>query len=259
MTLDAKGDIHSIWLDHRGLAAGGEHAMHKGSMDGVAMAQKSSLYYASVTGEGVREKALFPGVCYCCKTALALGPDGSLYAAWRHVFDGNFRDMAFTVSRDGGKTFAPMTRVNQDGWKIEGCPDDGPAMAVDATGTVHLVLPTVSNETGVILYATSRDGRTFSKPVPVPTFGTPKASHPQITIDGKGTVVIGWDELKGGVRTAGVIDVRQDASGKIAFGNPQPLGDASTYPVLAGADGGLVAAWTSGAPNQTVIKVRRLR
>lgn len=247
---DANGGLHAVWLDHRGLAAGGEHAMHKGDHDGVAMAQKSSLYYWG----GGPERELFAGVCYCCKTALTVAPDGAIYAAWRHVFEGNFRDIAFTASHDGGKTFSPMTRVNQDGWKIDGCPDDGPAMAVDRSGVVHLAWPTVSNEKGVILYATSRDGKTFGKPQQVPTFGTPKSSHPQIAIDGSGTVIIGWDEVRDGARSAGYVDVT--AKG---FGTPQSLGKASMYPVLAAAETGLIAAWTSGAPNQSVIAVRRIR
>jgi hypothetical protein len=224
--------------------------MHKGAHDGVAMAQQSGLYYWG----GGPERELFKGVCYCCKTALAVGADGAIYAAWRHVFEGNFRDIAFTASRDGGKTFSPMTRVNQDGWKIDGCPDDGPAMAVDRSGVVHLAWPTVSNDKGVILYATSRDGNTFGKPQQVPTFGTPKASHPQIAIDGSGTVVIGWDEVRDGARSAGIVDVTAQG-----FGTPQSLGKASMYPVMAAAERGLVAAWTSGPPNQSAITVRRIR
>ena len=47
--------------------------------------------------------ALTGGVCYCCKTALAVGADGAIYAAWRHVYPGNMRDIAFTLSRDGGQ------------------------------------------------------------------------------------------------------------------------------------------------------------
>ena len=157
----------------------GNHAGHKGEHDGVAMAQQSGLYYAA---DGTAERELFKGVCYCCKTAMATGPKGQIYAAWRHVFAGNMRDMGFTMSRDGGKTFTPLTRVNQDGWSIQGCPDDGPAMAVDAKGTVHLVWPTVKNEQGVILYATSHDGVTFAPPVRLPTLGSPKPSHPQIVV-----------------------------------------------------------------------------
>ena len=102
--------------------------MHKGEHDGVAMAQKSGLYYWG----GAPERELFKGVCYCCKTALTIGPRGEIHAAWRHVFAGNMRDMAFTMSRDGGKSFSPLLRVAEDGWSIAGCPDDGPATAVDA-------------------------------------------------------------------------------------------------------------------------------
>ena len=259
MAIDSKGGAHAIWLDHRGMAAGGEHSEHKGEHDGTAMAQKSALYYASASASGVRERSLFPGVCYCCKTALAIAPDGALFAAWRHVFAGNFRDIGFTVSRDGGASFAPMTRVNQDGWSINGCPDDGPAMAIDAAGVVHLAWPTVSNEAGVILYARSRDGKTFTKPVQVPTFGSPKASHPQIAIDGAGSIFVGWDEVRSGARAAGLVQITSSASGAVTFGAPQAIGEATAYPVMAPAERGLVAAWTSGPPNQSVIKVRRLK
>ena len=64
---DANGKLHVIWLDHRGMVAAGEHAMHKGEGDGAAMAQRSGLYYWG----GAPERELFKGVCYCCKTARA--------------------------------------------------------------------------------------------------------------------------------------------------------------------------------------------
>jgi hypothetical protein len=257
-TLDATGKLHTIWLDHRVMAAekaAGTHAGHKGEHDGVAMAQKSGLYYAA---DGVPERELFKGVCYCCKTALATGPKGELYAAWRHVFAGNMRDMGFTASRDGGKTFTPLVRVNQDGWSINGCPDDGPAMAVDAAGTIHLVWPTVRNETGVILYATSRNNAAFSIPVRVPTLGGPKPSHPQVAVDGRGRVVIAWDEVIAGVRRAAFVPVTAGASTPATFGTPTVIAEStpSSYPVLAAIDGGLVAAWTSGTPDRSTIGVR---
>ena len=201
--MDEAGTVHTIWLDHRGMAAdkAADHAGHKGDHDGVAMAQKSALYYGPARAGAERE--LFKGVCYCCKTAMVAAPGGVLYAAWRHVFEGNLRDIAFTSSRDGGKTFTPMTRVHQDGWAINGCPDDGPAMAVDAAGTVHMVWPTLLNGTdGTLLYATAAAGKTFGKPLRVPTLGSPKPSHPQIAIDGAGLPVIAWDEVRDGVRRA---------------------------------------------------------
>lgn len=247
-TVDDRGRLHAIWLDHRGMAAAGDHAMHKSEDDGVAMAQKSGLYYA--TADGV-ERELFKGVCYCCKTAMATGPKGEIYAAWRHVFAGNMRDMAFTASRDGGRTFSPLTRVNQDGWSIAGCPDDGPAMAVDAQGAVHLVWPTVKDEQGVILYAVSTDGKSFSAPTRVPTLGGAKPSHPQIAIDRAGRINVAWDESQNGVRRAAVRWIGSSTP-------PAVLGDATSYPVMAATNAGMVTAWTSGAANASVITVRRL-
>ncbi len=100
------------------------------------MAQLSDLRYAAVSARGVEhsERALLPGVCYCCKTALVTGQNGQLFAAWRHVYPGNIRDIAFSQSLDGGRTFSAHTRVSEDQWQLAGCPDDGPAMAVDARG-----------------------------------------------------------------------------------------------------------------------------
>ena len=157
---DRNGRVYAVWLDHRELAqqdgaVAASHHDHAGAAqpsadatqkpDGVAMAQRSKLYLASLDG-AVPPRALTGGVCYCCKTALATAADGSIFAAWRHVYPGNIRDIAFTSSRDGGRTFASPLRVSEDKWVLEGCPDDGPAMAVDAKGRVHIVWPTLITE-----------------------------------------------------------------------------------------------------------------
>ena len=123
LAIDEGGTPHILWLDHRGLAARPKMA-HDHHGDGADMAQFSGLYYS--TGAGERELA--KGVCYCCKVAFAAGTDGSLFAAWRHVYKGNIRDIAFAASRDGGRTFSAPSRVSEDNWQLAGCPDDGPAI-----------------------------------------------------------------------------------------------------------------------------------
>jgi hypothetical protein len=254
-TLDARGNLHTIWLDHRGLAtdiAKPSSAGHKGEHDGVAMAQKSGLYYRSVASSSERE--LFKGVCYCCKTAIATGAKGEIYAAWRHVFPGNLRDMALTVSRDGGRSFDPLVRVHEDKWSINGCPDDGPAMAVAPSGSIHLVWPTVLDGTvGALHYSWTHDGRSFISPVRVPTLGSPKPSHPQIAIDARGRVMVAWDEVVKGVRTAVAREVRQSGGG-IQFGPTITLDESGSamYPVLAAIKNGWMAVWTGGGTPSTV-------
>jgi hypothetical protein len=224
------------------------------------MAQKSKLYFASLDGSAA-PRAITGGVCYCCKTALAAGADGSIYAAWRHVYPGNLRDMAFTISRDGGRTFASPIRVSEDKWALEGCPDDGPAMAVDAQNRIHLAWPTlVANGPGGeptigIFYATSRDGRSFTARERIPAEGLPH--HPRIVVSG-GTLVVAWDELKDGTRRTVV--ARRGAGATGPFSRDVVSGDApGIYPVLAPVSDGVIVAWTSGAGTAaSAIRVTRL-
>src|SRR4029079_2845491 len=174
-----------VWLDHRELAqqdgaVAASHHDHTASSgakpDGVAMAQRSKLYFASLDG-AVAPRALTGGVCYCCKTALATAADGWVFAGRRHVYPGNIRDIAFTMSRDGGNTFAVPLRVSEDKWVLEGCPDDGPAMAVDAKRRIHIVWPTLVDDAGAdsptiaLFYATSGDGLRFTPRARIPSEG----------------------------------------------------------------------------------------
>lgn len=133
-------------------------------------------------------------------------------------------------------------------------------MAVDASGTVHLVWPTVIGGTeGAILYASSRDGRSFSKPARVPTFGSPKPSHPQVVVDGKGGIAVAWDEVVDGRRVAAVRRAPVDGPRGATFGEVVQLATegASTYPVLAATDNGIVAVWIT-AGDRSVVKVRTI-
>jgi hypothetical protein len=60
--------------------------------------------------------------------------------------------------------------VSADNWVLDGCPENGPSLAVDAGGRVHVVWPTLvpggtaSSEPAMSLfYATSADGIHFSR------------------------------------------------------------------------------------------------
>lgn len=269
------GQVHAIWLDHRGMAAAPgthQHAGHRQSgsapekRDGVAMAQRSGLYYATLnaTGRAVRttERELVKGVCYCCKTAVAVRPDGAIVAAWRHVYTGNIRDIAFTMSADGGRSFTAPVRVSEDHWQLDGCPDDGPALAVARDNVVHIVWPTViggANPEGALFYTSTKDGRTFTPRQRIPTLGSPKPSHPQIAIGGDGQLMIAWDEARNGSRTVAMRSLTVSPAGA-SFGPIQVPGNGVTsYPVLAPTPKGLVAAWTSGSGDRAAVVVSRIQ
>jgi hypothetical protein len=269
IAVEPGGRVDAIWLDHRELAheasMTASHHDHKGGAgtpDGVAMAQKSKLFFASLDG-ALAPRALTGGVCYCCKTAL-VSTGGAIYAAWRHVYPGNLRDMAFTMSRDGGRTFSEPLRVSEDKWALEGCPDDGPAMAVDTQNRVHIVWPTLvagataaAERNTALFYAMSSDGKRFTPRQRIPTEGTPH--HPRIAIGADGALTLAWDELANGARQVAV------GRGTIAAdGHPRIRREALTegvggvYPALAAGADAVVAAWAGGTASTSSIQVRRL-
>ncbi len=207
-----------------------------------------------------RRAPITGGVCYCCKTALATAADGAVFAAWRHVYPGNIRDIAFTSSRDGGKTFAPPLRVSEDKWVLEGCPDDGPAMAVDARNRVHIVWPTLIGEgsadpTIALFYAMSADGARFTPRKRIPTEGMPH--HPQIAIGADGSLTVAWDEGANGKRRAAMARTTVDAAAGSAL-TRSVIGEAAVYPVVAATSDAAIVAWTSGASTNSTIQVTRV-
>jgi hypothetical protein len=271
IAVEPGGRVDVVWLDHRELASDSKmaaaHRDHSAKSiekpDGVAMAQKSKLYFASLDGSAA-PRTVTGGVCYCCKTALVGGAGGRVYAAWRHVYPGNLRDMAFTMSRDGGRTFDAPIRVSEDKWAIEGCPDDGPSMVVDAQQRIHVVWPTLvreqraesaePTETIALFYASSSDGLTFTPRQRIPTEGLPH--HPRVAVAADGSLTVAWDELTKATRRIAIARAMGADKGAPDFRRELLTSQSpALYPALAIAGRGVIAVWTSGTSTESSIQI----
>jgi hypothetical protein len=103
--------------------------------------------------------------CPCCKTALAVSADGTLYAGWRQVLPGSFRHIAVASSTDGGTKFSAPVVVSDDRWMLQGCPVSGPSLSVDtASGNLKVVWYAAGEGSapGVYLAESKDNGRSFS-------------------------------------------------------------------------------------------------
>jgi hypothetical protein len=180
------------------------------------------------------------------------------------VYPGNLRDIAFTMSADGGRTFTAPLRISEDRWAIDGCPENGPSIAVDASHRIHVVWPTLvpgptanSEPTLGLFYATSRDGRRFSARQRLQTVGVPR--HAQIAIGPGNEMVVAWDEQARAVRQVALARGSVQANGSVTFKRQTIAGDQSgVYPALAIVSDAVVLAWTSGPAGQTRLRTERL-
>jgi hypothetical protein len=264
MAATPSGRVHVLWLDHRsvppathahGAVASGPAAPPR---DPVEQASFSKLYSASLDG-AAPPQVITGSVCYCCKTSFVSGADGTLYGVWRHVFPGDFRDMALTISRNGGRSFTAPLRVSEDHWEFDGCPDNGPALAVDGAKRVHVVWPTPADGKNpnamALFYAQSRDGAAFSPRVKLPTDGP--AGHVNVTALRTGELVVTWEELTGGARTVKVARGMPDASGRVTF-RTAATPAAGKYPAVVETPSGALVAWTQSQNGTNSIALQRI-
>jgi hypothetical protein len=265
LAVDAAGVAQVTWLDGRNAEP---HHHHEGAMAmpmPMPMPMRQDVFHAVWTGTAVEaEHSVAPTACFCCKTATAVAPNGDVYIAWRNIYPVNLRDMAVARSTDGGRTFSAPVRVSEDHWHIDGCPEDGPSLAVTTDNVVHIVWPTLVGDASrqkAVFYSASRDdGQTFAPRTRIDN-GTGVAAHPRLVALGA-HVTAAWDE---NTSTGTRVYVRTVAPGRAtgtasALGTVHVLGDApsAVYPAIAASGTDAVVAWTQRTAGGSEIRVARV-
>src|SRR5215204_1813809 len=158
------GRIYAGWLDERNVHA----PTPSTKAEGHHMESNRELYVAYSTDGGHTfsvNRKVASEACPCCKTALAVSDDGTLYAGWRQVLPGNYRHIAVASSRDGGTKFSAPVIVSDDRWMLQGCPVSGPSLSVDvASGSLKVAWYAAgeSSAPGVYFTESQDKGRSFS-------------------------------------------------------------------------------------------------
>jgi hypothetical protein len=140
------GGFGVVWLDGRNM---------KPSPDGEGIGDMS-LRAATFAADGTQasDAAVDTRVCECCPTAAAPLADG-VVVAYRDRSPDEIRNIQ-VVRLAGGRWSAPAP-VHDDGWRIDGCPVNGPA-ASSAGRDVALAWFSVQEDRGHAFVAFSQDG-----------------------------------------------------------------------------------------------------
>ena len=164
VAITGDGRIYAAWLDERNV-----HTPEPSTKaEGHHMESNRDVYLAYSTDGGrsfSANKKVASEACPCCKTALTVSPDGTLYAGWRQVLPGSFRHIAVAGSSDGGKNFSNPVIVSDDRWVLQGCPVSGPSLSVDrASGNLKVVWYAAGEGTAAgVYFAESKDkGQSFT-------------------------------------------------------------------------------------------------
>ncbi len=252
--LDAPGaPLGLVWLDGRGYATAAAATgradgpapitlVHGGHPHGHAATNETALRFTTLAADGTpgEEVVLDARTCDCCPTAAALTAEGPL-VAYRDRSADETRDIA-VVRRVNGAWTSPRL-VHADGWKIDGCPVNGPSVAAEGR-TVALAWFTGAGERPHVRLAFSQDaGATFSAPVELADASP--LGHVAVALT-PGGAAIAWLD---GPATGATLRLRHvSADGTAAA--PATIasgldGRRAGNPVLARQGEALVLAWTT--------------
>jgi hypothetical protein len=194
-------------------------------------------------------------VCDCCQTAAAVTSHGPI-VLYRDRSDANVRDIGVVRSVNGAWTSpAPLHR---DGWVIDGCPVNGPAVSAAGERVAAVWFTGARDSAKVQLVFSDDAGATFGSPVRIDA-GAP-AGRVDTELLANGDAVVTWlersDSSAASVRAR---RVRRDGVALPSIAVATTLGSRpSGFPRMVRDGDGVVVAWTEPGA-MSVVRVARVR
>ncbi|MGI9237537.1 MAG: hypothetical protein ACR2QZ_09080 [Woeseiaceae bacterium] len=221
-----------LWLDGRKTGA---DASDDPTTTGMTLRSAAVARDGGLSGEQLVDDL----VCDCCQTDIAVSSDGPI-AVYRNRTVEEIRDIYVTRFSDG--QWEAGSPIADDGWKIAGCPVNGPA--IDAMGDlVAIAWFSAANDKTIVRAAVSTNaGRTFKKPVEIAS--SRASGHVGIAVIDRTSVAVSWVESD--KRGTNAIRIRSLTSGGV-LGPAETVGRSTLlriYPQLARSEDRLILAWT---------------
>ena len=230
----ANDGVQAVWLDGRHTSA--EHDPAPGGRGSM------TLRGATIGPDGQRlddDFEIDPRVCDCCQTDSTQTSEGQVIV-YRDRSEREVRDIALVRKTAHGWT-QPL-HVNDDGWVIDACPVNGPA--VDAHGrTVAVAWFTAPDLPRVRLAFSGDGGRSFAPPVEVASGRV--AGRVDVVLLDEERAVVSW--LSDGTAGAEILAqpfTREGAAAPAMTVARSSVARSSGFPQMIRTHGGLLFAWT---------------
>jgi hypothetical protein len=204
-----------------------------------------SLVHTTLDADGQLgpETTLDARVCDCCQTDTAVA-EGAIVVVYRDRSDKEVRDMS--VVRFAGGRWSEPRPVARDGWEINGCPVNGPAIAA-AGPLVAVAWFTAANERSRVKVAFSSDSaETFGTPITVDD-GQP-LGRVDVVLLPRGVALVSWLEQTQRGTELRVRRVSPDGThGEALTVADSSAARSSGFPRMVRSDDEVVVAWRDAA------------
>jgi len=225
------GKLAAIWLDGRNMPDE-EH----GNM---------ALIYTTVGSNGALgpEMQIDNRVCECCKTAMTATSDG-LLAVYRDRSDKEIRDIS--IARYTNGRWSQPEVLSKDGWEIDGCPINGPAVSSNGKNVAVAWFTAPDDKPQVNLLMSADSGKTFGKKIRVD--GGNPAGRVDVVSLASGDAVVSWIERAGQSPQLHTRRFAANGSGAPAL-NVSTTGGVRSggFPRMVASADDIVITWTDSA------------
>jgi hypothetical protein len=236
---------YAVWLDGRATAGEGHgHGADPHGSAAGAMTLRGAMLQTQGAVAGV---AIDARVCDCCQTDTA-ATRNALVVVYRDRAADETRDILAARLVDG--VWSKPVVVHADGWRIDACPVNGPAVA--AHGDTVIVAWFTAPDRPRIRLAFSQDGgRTFAAPIEVAS-GKVMGRVDVVALTA-GRAVVSWlaEDTHGAMVRAQPFTAT-GAAGLAMDVTRADVGRSSGFPQMARVPGGLLFAWTAAGPEPRV-------
>ena len=229
-TPDAK--LAAIWLDGRNMPSEEEGDM--------------ALMYTTIAANGTLgpETQIDNRACECCKTSMTATADG-LVAVYRDRSDKEIRDISI-VRYTNGRWSQPQALTN-DGWEIDGCPINGPAVSANGRNVAVAWFTAPDDDKPQVYVLMSADsGKTFGKKIRIDD-GNP-LGRVDVVSRSSGAAVVSWVER---TSQGAQVRMREIAANGTAAAPMNVSGTAGlgsgVFPRMVRSGDDIVVAWTDAS------------
>lgn len=247
--------VGALWLDGRQFAkAAGNDGQHGHGPSSNEM----TLRWAVIDKTGVlsEEAVLDARVCDCCQTSAALTSEGPA-VVYRDRSTEEVRDISI-IRLVKGRWTEPRT-IHTDGWRIEGCPVNGPSIAAEGK-RVAVAWFTAARDSQRVNIAFSTDaGASFGQAMQVDE-GSP-VGRVEVQMLGDGSALVCWLERTSKGGEIKVRRVRPDGPRDQALSVAMAgVARATGFARMTRAGEEIIFAWTdASSPSRVRIATLSLR
>ena len=198
------------------------------------------------------EKLLDDNVCTCCPTA-AVSLGSEMLIGYRDRTQDEIRDMQTVRLGEALNMDGPYS-VHHDGWHINACPTNGPALD-ERNGKVVIAWFTAANAPDLLVATSTDGGMQFTSPLTV-SAAAATLGHPAVAMLGNGSSILAW--IESGQPESKLLVRELRANGKFGPTAEIARGSGFGYPSMRAVGDHVLIAWMQASQTGSMLHVAQI-